>query len=358
MRLDTQHVLLVKLRYIGDTLSLLPVIENLKRKAPRVTIDALVNKGTEEVLTHHPAVRKVWPYDRRQAKQSAFASMRYHRDLIKGLRAQGYDIVIDFTHGDRAAFLSFMTGAPHRLTYQRASRLSRLLMNRQVAAEPSQHHIVDYQLEALRLFGLDHFRRQASLYIPADVQDRMGRLAAEIASRQEGPLAVIHPGARGILRRWPPERFAEIACRLRIAYQASIIILGGPREAPLVAEVEERTGFKAAFTSIALTLLEMAALLSHCRLLVANDSAPAHIAAAVDCPSVTLFGPTFPRLWRPLSPTAEFVFSNPPCCGCPQEVCIRPEHSCMDLIEVEEVWAKIEALLKRAQGEWACSRRS
>ncbi len=59
MRLDTQHVLLVKLRYIGDTLSLLPVIENLKRKAPGVTIDVLVNKGTEEVLTHHPAVRKV-----------------------------------------------------------------------------------------------------------------------------------------------------------------------------------------------------------------------------------------------------------------------------------------------------------
>jgi ADP-heptose:LPS heptosyltransferase len=61
LKLIAQHVLLVKLRYIGDTLSLLPVIENLKRKAPRVFIDVMVNKGTEAVLVHHPAVHKVWP---------------------------------------------------------------------------------------------------------------------------------------------------------------------------------------------------------------------------------------------------------------------------------------------------------
>jgi predicted lipopolysaccharide heptosyltransferase III len=358
LKLIAQRVLLVKLRYIGDTLSLLPVIENLKREAPRVPIDVMVNRGTEEVLAHHPAVHKVWTYDSGQAKGSALSSIRYHRHLIKGLRAQKYDIVIDFTHGDRAAFLSFMTGAPHRMTYQRASRLSRLLMNRQIPAEPSQHHIVDYQLEALRLFGLHHFNRQASLHIPKELHERMERLLADIAHPQDGPLVVIHPGARGKLRRWPPERFAHIARHLKNAYRASIIILGGPKEGLLVREVEERAGFKAFFTSTTLTLLDMAALLSRCHLLVANDSAPAHIAAAVDCPTVTLFGPTFPRLWRPLSPAGEVVFSNPPCCGCPQEVCIRPDHFCMDLIEVNQVREKIDTLLNHAQNEWAHSRGS
>ena len=246
-----------------------------------------------------------------------------------------------------------MTGAGYRMTYQKASRLSRLLMNSQIPADPSQHHIVDYQLEALRLFGLQHFKRQASLHIPKDVSDRMERLLADVVHQQNGPLVAIHPGARGALRRWQPERFAQIARRLTSAYRASIVLLAGPNEGPLIANVEERTGFKASFTSHTLTLLEMGAVLSRCHLLVANDSAPAHIAATVNCPTVTLFGPTFPRLWQPMNPTGEVIFANPPCCGCPQEVCIRPDKFCMDLIGVGEVWRKVEAVLSRTRRAWA-----
>ena len=69
MDLAGKKVLIVKLRYIGDSLSIIPVIENLKGWAPGVMIDVMINKGTEEVMTLHPGIRKSWVYDRRQAKK-------------------------------------------------------------------------------------------------------------------------------------------------------------------------------------------------------------------------------------------------------------------------------------------------
>ena len=345
MELAGKKVLIIKLRYIGDTLSMLPVIENLKEKARDVTVDVMVNKGTEEVLLEHPCIRKRWIYDRKIAKRSLISSIQYHQRLIGRLRREKYDFVIDFTHGDRAAFLAFMTGAPNRITYRDASPLSRILMKHIVDLDPSEHHIVDYQLKSLDIFGIDHFRRELNLHVPRDMQRKADRLISESGLDQYPLRVAIHPGARGRLRQWRPERFAAIARRLKNRYQAGIVLIGGPGEADLVEAVESHMEFRAPFKSSDLGLLELAALLSRCQLFIGNDSAPGHIAAGVRCPTLSLFGPTFPHMWKPLSPNGEVVFKNVPCCGCRQERCLRPEENCMDLIRVDDVWERAERLL-------------
>jgi len=296
-------------------------------------------------MTLHPDIRKFWVYDRKHAKKNIISSMSYHKNLIKQLRSEKYDFVIDFTHGDRAAFLSFMTGAPQRITYQNSSTLSHLLMNRFINSNPLKSHVVDYQLESLRFFGMEHFKRKLSLHIPEPVEQTVRDLLSNNTVRQDSLGIVIHPGARGKLRKWRPERFAEIARRIKKSYRAAIFLIGGPRENELVEEVERHMGFPVSFKSTELTLFEMAALLKRCQLFIGNDSAPGHIAAAVNCPNLTLFGPTFPHMWRPLSPVGEVVFKNVTCCGCRQEHCTRAEGNCMDLIGVDEVWEMVRKLL-------------
>jgi predicted lipopolysaccharide heptosyltransferase III len=339
-----KRVLILKLRYIGDTLSIIPVIDNLKAKAPESTIDVMVNRGTELVLENHPGIRKVWSYDRELATKNIYSKLAYNIKLIHELRSMNYDIVIDFTHGDRAAFLSFATGAPQRISYEHSSTLSHLFMNRFVQCDPFSYHIVDYQLQALRLFGMNQFERQMTLHIPEAVLSGTNRLMAENGLGPDAFCVAIHPGARGRLRQWPVERYAEIARRLHQEYAALILVLGGPREKSLVDSLEQSMGFRPAFKSNDLSILELGALLKRCRLFIGNDSAPAHIAAAVGCPSLTLFGPTYPHLWRPLSRKGEVVFKDLPCCGCRQEKCLRPGDSCMDRIGVEEVWEKVQRL--------------
>ncbi len=218
-------------------------------------------------------------------------------------------------------------------------------MNHVIDLDQSKYHIVDYQLRSLELFGLDHFDRTIRLYFPDSIDHKIQNLLSEAQIPQDLPKVVIHPGARGKLRRWRPERFSEIARRLRDTYEAAIILVAGPGERGLVEAVEIGMGFPASFRSTALSLLEMAALLKRCQLFMGNDSAPGHLAAAVNCPNLTLFGPTFPHMWRPLGSKGEAVFKDAPCCGCRQESCVRPDNNCMDLIEVDEVWEKVKELV-------------
>jgi len=341
-----KKVLIIKLRYIGDTLSIIPVVENLKEKTADVTVDVMVNRGTEELVIHHPDIRKLWIYERKIAKKNLFTTISYHKNLINQLRFEKYDFIIDFTHGDRAAFLSFMTGAPQRITYQNSSTLSHLLMNRIIPSDPSKNHIVDFQLHSLRLLGLSHFNRRMTIHIPESWETQIDHLLSAAGIEDDSLRVAMHPGARGKLRRWPPERFAVIANRLRENYQANILLIGGPGENELVKEMEAHMESPPSFRSTQLSLLGIAALLKRCQLFIGNDSAPGHIAAAVNCPNLTLFGPTFPHMWRPLSSVGEVVFKNVPCCGCLQKRCTHPEIFCMDQIEVDEVWEKVKKLVE------------
>jgi len=340
-----KKVLIIKLRYIGDTLSIIPVVENLKEKAPDATVDVMVNRGTEELVIHHPDIRNLWVYERRIAKKNYRTSISYHKDFIKKLRSERYDFVIDFTHGDRAAFLSFMTGAPQRITYQNSSTLSHLLMNQIILADPSKHHIVDFQLESLKILGMSHFNRKMTIHIPESSVSKIDHMLSGSTMEHDSIRVAIHPGARGKLRQWQPKRFAEIANRLMDRYQAAILLIGGPGEGDLIKTVESYMESPPSFKSTGLSLLELTALLKRCQLFIGNDSAPGHIAAAVNCPNLTLFGPTFPHMWRPLSSVGEVVFKNVPCCGCIQKRCLHPEIFCMDQIEVDEVWEKVQQLV-------------
>jgi heptosyltransferase-3 len=347
MNAGGKKLLLIKLAYIGDTVSLLPVVENLMEKAPYHTVDVMVNGGSEELLVHHPGIRKVWGYDRRRAKRSVLSSLAYHARIISRLRVERYDMVIDYTYGDRSSFLSFMTGARQRITYQSTNTLSRLLMSHFIPLEPLKYHIVDCQLESLKPLGIHDFDRKMTMHLPQALLSEMDQRLHDSGIEPGRTRVVIHPGARKRLREWRPERFGEIGRRLKELYRAAIILIGGTGDEASVENAERAMGFKAEFRSTELSLLELAAILRRSHLFLGNDSGPGHIAAAVHCPTVTLFGSTYPHLWRPLNSEGEVVFKNVPCCGCRQETCIRPEANCMDLIEVDEVWEKVSKLLKQ-----------
>jgi len=343
--LNGKRILIVKLRYIGDTLSIAPVVASLARAAPGVRIDVLVNRGTEEVLAHDPHIHRLWTYDRRRAKGGLRAAVGYHIDFFRRLRPRRYDVILDFTHGDRAAFLCFLIGAPLRITYRDASRLSRLLMNRIVDAEPIDFHIVDYQLQALKLLGITEFDRTLKMAVPAAVQARVDRLLERHGIGEKQTRVAIHPGAGGPLRQWQPRRFGRIAGRLSQRPETAVLLIGGPGDGALLDRVAAHMQAPPTFQSAGLRLLETAALIRRCDLFIGNDSAPAHMAAAVGTSSLTLFGPTWPHMWRPLSPAGRVIFKEVPCRACRQERCVRPGQTCMDMIGVEEVWRAVREML-------------
>jgi predicted lipopolysaccharide heptosyltransferase III len=342
-----QKILIIKLQYVGDTMGVIPVVTSLKSHAPALTIDVLIHKESAELIAHDRDIGKVWVYDREQAKKSFLSAIAYHLPLMIKLRREKYDIVIALTQGDRPFFLALATGAPLRLTYKTNSILTRM-MNAFAVGQTGRRHFIEVDVDILNYFGIENRDIQLMIPIPDSIRAKIrSRLLSGTGSQEV--IVAIHPGARKKMRRWKPDRYAQIALRLHEHYRASIILLGGPGEEQLLDEIESNMGFAAILKSCNLSLVDMAAVFSECQLFIGNDSGPGHIAAAVGCPTLSLFGPNYPVICRPYISSGEVIFKNLDCCGCRQEehLCVRPENTCMDVIEVDEVWLKVKMMLSK-----------
>jgi heptosyltransferase-2 len=172
--------------------------------------------------------------------------------------------------------------------------------------------------------------------------------------RGAGSLVALFPGAHAPARRWPLERFAELA-RLALARGARVVVLGGSREAELTARVA-RAAPGALDLGGRTDLLDLAAVLSLCDLVVTNDTGPMHLAGAMGTPTVSLWGPSEPGEVRQVgAPDTRVTGPDLPCKPCRRNACGRlgpgtllpdAHEECMRLIEVpdvlEVVWRRLE----------------
>ncbi|GAC1425291.1 MAG: hypothetical protein NVS4B1_18300 [Ktedonobacteraceae bacterium] len=185
-----------------------------------------------------------------------------------------------------------------------------------------QHHIVGTPLVGVRGTGkgfdetLSHTKSDTRLEFPlfaSDYAEADELLRPLERGRQR--IIGIHPGARPPARRWPPEYFATVADRLAQRLDARILLTGGPGEEQTVQAVMAAMHTPAVSLVGRTSLGGLAALISHFDLFISNDTGPSHIACAVDCPSVTLFGPADVRRWAPLDRQRHLIVRHPVACS-------------------------------------------
>ena len=339
-----RKVLIIKLRYIGDTLTLLPVVRAIKSHEPEAHVSVMIYKGTEGILAYQKEIDEIILLDRGEIKKSSLLKrIRYNVQTLIRVYQERFDWVIDLTSSDRTGLISWFSRAPLRIGAPLNNPLERFAYHELIGADPKQTHIVDYQLASLKRLGCSAPEADMRLFVPEEIEMKVRQQWAPVINSK--PLVVIHPGARGLLRQWREERFAEIADRLISAYNAHIILIGGPDEKKIVDRVESRMARKPEGKTTSLPLIEVAALLKQARMFIGNDTATGHIAAGVGTPHIILFGPTFPRLWAPRGANGICLFKSPDCCGCRQIECSEKENPCMDRIGVEEVWNAARSLL-------------
>jgi ADP-heptose:LPS heptosyltransferase len=247
-----------------------------------------------------------------------------------------FDWVIDLTSSDRTAFISLATRAPKRIGAPLGNLLEWFAYHELIDGDPKRMHIIDYQLGSLKILGFPNQEPDMTLFVPEGVEKRIYDQWASVINSK--PLVIIHPGARNRLRQWRDERFAQIADRLKIDYNAHVVLIGGPGEENGLNQVEAKMAQKPEAKTTSLQLIEVAAFLKQAHLFIGNDTATGHIAAGVGTPHIILFGPTFPHLWTPRGAKGVSLFKSPECCGCRQIACLKEENPCMDWISVEEVW--------------------
>jgi ADP-heptose:LPS heptosyltransferase len=158
------------------------------------------------------------------------------------------------------------------------------------------------------------------------------------------PYVVVHPGASVPARAWDPARHAELVDAL-VAAGRRVVVTGGPRERELTARVAGAPRAEVRDLGGRTTLAQLAEAIAGAEAIVVGNTGPAHLAAAVGTPVVSLYAPTLPAVrWRPWRVEHELLWIDVPCTGCRARACPVPGHPCLGRLETDAVLAAVGRL--------------
>ena len=355
-----QRILVVKLADMGDLLTAIPALRALRESFPQSHIDALVTPHSAPILEGSPLVDEVLTFEKHRydspvsvVKPSPlWGIMRLGRDL----RSRDYDRLFILHHlttlwgSLKYAGLALSSGAKERIGLDNGRGW--FLTHRVEDIGFGGRHEVEYWLKVVGLVGA----RSENLTLPISegaVEEAHLLLEGSGRWRQSVPLVAIHPGSGeySLARRWPPDRFAQVADALMERYGTQVALIGGPDEAGLTQRVASLMRYDPIDLGGKTSIPVLAGLLRLCRLFVGNDSGVMHLASAVGTPVVAIFGPSNPLAWGPWGPSHEVVQIELECSPCIYrgfqlgrlEGCDNPE--CIDRIGPEMVLAAAGRLL-------------
>ena len=273
--------LVIQTSFIGDTVLTTPLIAELARRGP---VDVVTTPASAGLLTNHPGIRAVVPYDKRKSDRGVRGFLR----LAGRLRAFSYEAAYMAQGSMRSAALAVAAGVSRRVGFSTSA--GRWLYSDRVEYRDDLHHAA----RLLRLARPDPSREtevRPRLYPGIPERGAVDRfLALHGALDPDRPLIALAPGSVWETKRWP--FYADLARAL--APRAHIVVIGSREDADAAAGVcaAAETSLNAAGV---LSLLGSAELIRRCQLLITNDSAPQHLASAVDTATLTIFGPTVPN---------------------------------------------------------------
>lgn len=354
------HVLLIRLRLIGDVVLSTPVIRALRRNFPDARLTYLVERDAAAVVAGNPHLDEVLVIERARGLSRVLEDVR----LGWQLRRRRFDVVIDMHGGPRSSWLALASGAPQRIGYDIPGRT---WMYTRTVARPRElrpRHSVLNQWDLLGAIdgwsGGAPDPAQDAVEMPLDV-GADARIAARLRSAgvdDRHELVVVHVSANNPFRRWPEPAFVELVAALASASPMRRIVLSsGPSDRTAAGRIVRgaRALLHEPVASRVLDfgefdLAELRALIGRSRLFVGGDTGPLHVAATTATPVVAVYGPTLPvrsTPWRdPVIATESVETAGLPCRPCDQRVCEPGDYRCLTRVTPQDVLAAAERALE------------
>ena len=311
---DVKKILVIKLRHHGDVLLTTPVFSYLKSQLPEVQIDALIYRETAPMLEGHPAIRHLHLYDKGWKKNSIFKRYREEFSLLRKIRREKYDMVINLTEGDRGAIVALVSGAPicvgfdpEKKGFLGKSRAFSLLVK--VCKTP--RHTVEKNLDALRRIGLfpKPEERELFFHIPETARK-------SVQSKLPSDYVVIHPVSRWKFKCWPIAHVAELIRELHDeGHRVVLTASPDPIEMQMIQDILALCPHVPVINLAGqIDLKQLGAVIDGAQAVICVDSVPLHLTSALKKPVVVLFGPTSELNWGPWNnPQARVVTQKMSC---------------------------------------------
>lgn len=294
--------LIVQTAFIGDVILATPLVEKLKRFYPDAEIDFLLRQGNEKLLIDHPHIRRVWVWQKKRDKYRGLFK------LIRQFRAEQYDWIINCQRFAASGFLTAFAGARHSVGF-RKNPLSILFSRRVPHVFGTPAHPVH---EVERNLALIEHLTDSSFQVPRLYPSEADFTKIRTVTHQAGAYVCIAPTSVWFTKQYPAHKWIELVGHLPPGL--SIFLLGAPDDAGACEHIR-LTSVRKEIVNLAgqLSFLESAALMQGAAMNYVNDSAPLHLASAVNAPVAAVFCSTLPVFgFTPLSEQQQVIETNEP----------------------------------------------
>jgi len=327
---EINKILLIKPRGIGDIVLSTIVLDNLSSCFPSAEIHYLVEEFAKQSVENNPLIKKI-----HTMQKTEFAYF-----VARRIRKEKYDLIIDMWSNPRSAQITFLSGAKYRLGYSYRGR--RYAYNIKANAGRGDVHSSEHNLELLKAIDVPitskniHYHINENSQIKADIFIKKSKLI-------NTTIIGIIPSGGWESKRCDAEKWIEICRELVDQFDVSLLLLWGPGDERDVEKIKNDLKDKIV-VSPETDVDEMATLINNCDLIIANDSGPMHIAAALDVPTLGLFGPTDPKNHGPYNKSSAYIIKDDLHCIICNKLTCPYDHECMKELPVDKVMLKVEQL--------------
>lgn len=354
-----KRILVLRYRFIGDTILTVPFMRNLRRAEPDAYIAWVVAPGSTDVVHGIPYVDEFIYWDPatsyadcRGAHRTFFAKLAFIREL----RAKKFNKVYVLKRSFSSAIMALLSGASQRIGFNTEGR--GFLLTKRVRYRHDQHEVNNF-LDVLRADGVTVTDDHLEAWLTEDEIQFATDFFAQNGIAGTEPVVGIHPFAANQIRAWHEDNYIQVAQALQRRYGVRIIIFGGNNDTELGKYIQGKISPAPIMAVGSTTLRQTMAILARCNLLLCNDSGIMHLAASLNTPLVALFGPQSPVKFGPWGEKCRVVYRNFPCSPCRQKFfqeckpSRRSKPECMEAITVQEVLDTID----KFEGVMRCERK-
>lgn len=329
---DVKKILCIKPRGIGDIILSTIVLENLKDYFPAAEIHYLTEEFARLSVADNPFVKKVITYNKKD----------FILSTIKKIRKEQYDIVFDFWSNPKTAQLTFLSGSKYRIGFGYRGR--KYAYNFIAESGRGIKHSAEHNLELLKAVSVPVKTKNIHFHLNVEQERKAEFYFNEVFSSKDLVFGII-PSGGWSSKRCDAEKWIEFGEAIFERYNnTKFLILWGPGDENDATKIYSALKPKAVLAPQT-DIGEMAGLISKCSLIIANDSGPMHIAAALKIPTLGIFGPTDPKKHGPYSSNSDYIIKDDlHCIICNMLVCPYNQE-CMKELSSEIFLSKVEKLL-------------
>lgn len=336
-----ERIAIIKPSALGDIIHSLPVLTALRRRYPDAHITWVVNKAYEPLLRGHPQLNATLAFDRAAVRKGMLSAVQGYTGFLRLCRTQNFDLVVDLQGLLRSGLMTMASGATRRVGLSTAREGATLFYTDIVkVADFNAIHAVDRYWLVAEALGAGDGDKQFHVHVPEPER----AWATDLLRGKPRPYLALSAGSRWETKRWPPSHFAELLRRMEALTGGTVICVGSPDEASLAqAATRERT--MPVVDLVGRTSLpQLAAVLAQADVMLANDTGPLHLAAALGRPVVAPYTCTKVLLNGPYGFEAGTAEAKVHCQGSYIKKCASLV--CMTELTPDRLWPALQGILE------------